>query len=67
MGPKSLEINQCNLRCREHGNLRFTTTHMILSMTWMPTWQHFLEVRLEICVKNWVEQNTRPNSQHKSH
>ena len=27
------------------------------SMTHMPTWQHFLKVRLwRICVENWVEQ-----------
>lgn len=26
-------------------------------MTHMPTWQHFLKVRLwRICVENWVEQ-----------
>ena len=26
------------------------------SMTWMLTWQHFLEVRLGTCVESWVEQ-----------
>jgi hypothetical protein len=34
-------------------------------MTWMPTWFHFLEVRLRSCVEGWVEQTARPSSQHK--
>ena len=34
------------------------------SMTWMPTWEHFLEVRLGTCVESWVEQEARPNAQH---
>jgi hypothetical protein len=32
----------------------------------MPTWQHFLKVRLGTCVESWGEQKARPNSQHKS-
>ena len=47
--------------------LRLTALHvsqvLIPSMTWMPMWQHFLEVRLGTCVESWVEQkalNTSP-------
>ena len=36
---------------------------LILTMTWMPTGQHFLEVKLGTCVVSWVEQKARPNSQ----
>ena len=36
-------------------------------MTWMPTWQHILEVRIGTCVESWVEQKAIPDSQHKSH
>jgi hypothetical protein len=36
-------------------------------MTWMPTWQQFLEVTRETCVASWVEQKARPNSQPKAH
>ena len=35
------------------------------SITWIPTWQHFLEVRLGTCVESWAEQKARPNPQHK--
>ena len=38
MGLKSLEINQCNLRCREHGNSRHTPSHKIPSVTWVPSY-----------------------------
>ena len=31
-------------------------TSQVPSMTWMPTWQHFLEVRLGTCVESWMEQ-----------
>ena len=37
------------------------------SMTWMPTWQHFLEMRLGTSVEDWVELQAIPNFQHKSH
>ena len=45
-----------------------TTSHgsQVLSMTWMLTWPHFLEVKLETCVESWVEPKARPNPQHKS-
>ena len=33
------------------------------TMTWMPTWQHFLEMRPGTCVASWVVQKARPNSQ----
>ena len=36
------------------------------SVTGMPTWQHFLEVRIETCVESRVKQKVRFNSQHKS-
>ena len=41
--------------------LGLTTSHMVPSlkspsMTWKPTWQHFLEVRLRTCVESWIEQ-----------
>ena len=35
-------------------------------MTWMPTWQHFLEVKLETCVVSWITQNVRLDSEPKS-
>ena len=47
--------------------LEITTSHGVPGMTWMPTWQHFLEVRLGTCVESWVEQKARPNSQDKSY
>jgi hypothetical protein len=28
-------------------------------MTRMPTWQHFLKVRLGTCVESWVEQKAK--------
>jgi hypothetical protein len=31
--------------------LRLTTSHGVPSMTWMPTWQHFLEVRFALSKK----------------
>ena len=71
--PKSLGVNLCNLNRREHGSWGLTTSHgvprpktQVPTMTWMPTWQHFLEVRHETCVARWVEQKARPNSQPKS-
>ena len=33
------------------------------TMTWMPTWQHFLKMRPGTCVASWVVQKARPNSQ----
>jgi hypothetical protein len=36
------------------------------SITSMPTWQHYLQVRLGTCVENWVELQPRRNFQHKS-
>jgi hypothetical protein len=49
-----------------------TTSHgvpscQVPSMTWIPTWQHILEVRIGTCVESWVERKARPDSQHKSH
>ena len=35
-------------------------------MSWMPTWQTEMDVKLGTCVESWVEQKARPNSQHKS-
>ena len=32
-------------------------------MTWMPTWQHFLKVKLGTCLESFVEQKTKPKSQ----
>ena len=29
-------------------------------MTWMPTWEHFSEVKLGTRVESWVEQKARP-------
>ena len=43
-----------------------TTSHKVPSMSWMPTWQRFSEVRLGTFVESWVEQKTRPNLQHTS-
>ena len=43
-----------------------TTSHRVPSMTWMPTWQHFLRVGVRTCVESRVEQKAWPNSQHKS-
>ena len=34
----------------------------IPSMTWMPLWQHFLEVRHKTCVKRWLKQKGRPSN-----
>ena len=67
--PKSLEVNPCNLSHLEHGSwdLPLHTGSQVPSMTWMPTWQQFLEVRLGTCVESWVKQKSRPISQHKSH
>ena len=52
----------------EVGTYHFTQApkSLLPSMTWILTWQHFLKVKLGICVENWVEQKTKPNSQHKS-
>ena len=42
----------------EVGTYHFTQDpkSYVPTMTWMPTWQHFLEVRLGTCVESWVEQ-----------
>jgi hypothetical protein len=34
------------------------TGPQVASMTWMPTWQHFWEVRLGTCLESWVEQKS---------
>ena len=71
LSPKSLAVHPCNLIRWEHGNwdLPLHTVSQALnpSMTWIPTWQHFLTVRLGTCVESWVEHKTKPNSQHKFH
>ena len=40
------------------------TGSQVPSMTCLPTWQHFLEVRLGNFVESWVEQRARANTQH---
>ena len=70
LSPKSCEVTPCNLSRWQHGNwdlpLHTGSQVLVPSMTWMPTRQHFLEVRLGTCVESWVKQKARPNSQHKS-
>lgn len=34
----------------------YITSHLVPSMTWMPMWQHSLEMRLGTCGESWVEQ-----------
>ena len=68
-GPKSRDINLCNLsHWLRAWKLGLTTSQwsQVPSMTWMLTWQHFLEVGLGTCVESWVEPKARPNSQHNS-
>ena len=48
---ESPEVSPCNLGHWEHESWGITTSHGVPSlkfpsMTWMPTWQHFLEVML---------------------
>ena len=48
--PSHLEVNPCNLNCWEHRSwdlpLHTGPKSYVPSMTWTPTWQHILEVRL---------------------
>jgi hypothetical protein len=69
---KSVEVNPCSLNCCEHGSwdLQLHTRFQILSPKFdmdshiaTPFW----EVRFGTCVKSWIEQKARPNSQYKSH
>ena len=32
----------------------------VSSMTWMPTWQYYFEVRLGTYIESWVKQKARP-------
>jgi hypothetical protein len=49
-GPQSHWVHPCNLNRWEHGSWELTTSPCYVpSMTWMSTWQHFLEVRFGTC------------------
>ena len=71
LSPKPLEVNPCNLSRWEQGSwdlsLHTGPKAQVSSMTWMSTWQHFLEARLGTCVGVGLSKKASPNSQHKSH
>jgi hypothetical protein len=43
-------------------NFTWGSSLQVPSTTWMPTCQHFLEVRLGTCVENWVERTPTLNT-----
>ena len=68
LSPKSPKIAQRLSAILAIESMKFGTHHFtrglksqVPSMTWMPTWQRFLEVRVGTCVESWVKQKTRPN------
>ena len=44
------------LRAGSHG----VSSPKVSSMTWMLTWQYYLEVRLGTYIESWVKQKARP-------